>query len=159
MGKIFEHDFWQLATYENGRTPVLLTEEEYNRAKACEEACLGIDDPVAFVAERSGWMTLGVGDGAGKLFVHGDSASIHACREKLFALEKLRAEADLLRVSLAAENDRLSRNDLLERRNAELVSALKRCALVLSGEEMAKSSLVRALESARDVLAKIERGA
>jgi hypothetical protein len=73
-------------------------------------------------------------------------------------IRELREENDFLRVSLAAENDRLSRNELLERQNVELVTALKRCALVLSGEEMTKSSLVRALESARDVLAMIEGG-
>lgn len=37
----------------------------------------------------------------------------------------------------------------------ELVIALKMCAAVLSGEAMSKSTLVYALESARDVLKKV----
>jgi hypothetical protein len=40
--KMFQHDFDQLARYENGRTPVLLTEEQYRRARACVNACAGI---------------------------------------------------------------------------------------------------------------------
>ena len=39
---MFQYDFDQLARYENGRTPVLLTEEQYNRARACVNACAGI---------------------------------------------------------------------------------------------------------------------
>src|SRR5574343_21498 len=39
--KMFEYDFSQLATYENGRTPVLLTEEQYRRDRACVNACKG----------------------------------------------------------------------------------------------------------------------
>lgn len=39
----FSHRFDQLAVMEgSGRTPVLLTEDEYNRAKACWDACDGI---------------------------------------------------------------------------------------------------------------------
>jgi hypothetical protein len=34
----FAHPFDRLATYENGRTPVLLLEAEYKRAKQCWEA-------------------------------------------------------------------------------------------------------------------------
>ena len=40
--KMFQYDFDQLARYENGRTPVLLTEEQYRRARACVNACAGI---------------------------------------------------------------------------------------------------------------------
>ncbi|MGB4064212.1 MAG: hypothetical protein WBK19_10345 [Azonexus sp.] len=40
--KMFQYDFDQLARYENGRTPVLLTEEQYRRARACVNACVGI---------------------------------------------------------------------------------------------------------------------
>lgn len=35
----FSHDFGQLAIFENGRTPVLLLEDQYNRARACWNAC------------------------------------------------------------------------------------------------------------------------
>lgn len=40
--KMFQYDFDQLARYENGRTPVLLTEDQYRRARACVNACAGI---------------------------------------------------------------------------------------------------------------------
>lgn len=40
---MFQHEFDQLAVFENGRTPVLLTREQYQRAKACVNACKGID--------------------------------------------------------------------------------------------------------------------
>lgn len=36
---MFQFDFDQLARYENGRTPVLLSEEQYRRARACVNAC------------------------------------------------------------------------------------------------------------------------
>lgn len=39
---MFQYEFSQLARYENGRTPVLLTEEQYNRARACVNTCAGI---------------------------------------------------------------------------------------------------------------------
>lgn len=42
-------------------------------------------------------VTLGVGDGSGSLFVHGDGDSIRAAREKLFELEGLRIENGRLR--------------------------------------------------------------
>lgn len=35
----FAHRFDQLATYENGRTPLFLLEADYNRARACWDAC------------------------------------------------------------------------------------------------------------------------
>lgn len=38
----FAHRFDQLATFENGRTPVFLLESEYNRARAAWNACEGI---------------------------------------------------------------------------------------------------------------------
>lgn len=38
---MFQYDFEQLARYENGRTPVLLTAEQYRRARACVNACAG----------------------------------------------------------------------------------------------------------------------
>lgn len=38
----FAHRFDQLATYENGRTPLFLLEADYNRARACWNACDGI---------------------------------------------------------------------------------------------------------------------
>lgn len=40
--QMFQYEFSQLARYENGRTPILLTEEQYNRARACVNACDGI---------------------------------------------------------------------------------------------------------------------
>ena len=43
---MFQYEFNQLAVYENGRTPCLLTEEQYRRAKACVNACAGIDTAV-----------------------------------------------------------------------------------------------------------------
>lgn len=39
---MFEHRFDQLARYENGRTPILLTEDQYIRAQACVKACANI---------------------------------------------------------------------------------------------------------------------
>jgi hypothetical protein len=39
---MFQFNFDQLARYENGRTPVLLTEEQYRRARACVNVCAGI---------------------------------------------------------------------------------------------------------------------
>lgn len=39
---MFQYQFRQLATYENGRTPVLLTEAQYCRAKSCIDACAGM---------------------------------------------------------------------------------------------------------------------
>ncbi len=39
-------------------------------------------------------ITMGVGDGSGRLFVHGDRDSIKACQAKLLELEKLRAKSD-----------------------------------------------------------------
>ena len=40
---MFKFDFDKLARYENGRTPVLLSEEQYRRARACVNACAGIN--------------------------------------------------------------------------------------------------------------------
>lgn len=34
LKKVFDVEFWQLATYEDGRTPLLLNEEQYNAAKS-----------------------------------------------------------------------------------------------------------------------------
>lgn len=39
---IFQYDFNQLVRFENGCTPILLTEDQYRRAKACVNACAGI---------------------------------------------------------------------------------------------------------------------
>ena len=39
---MFQYEYRQLATYEDGRTPALLTEEQYRRARACVNACAGI---------------------------------------------------------------------------------------------------------------------
>jgi hypothetical protein len=39
----FMHRFDQLGVFENGRTPVLLTEAEYQRAQLCADYCAGID--------------------------------------------------------------------------------------------------------------------
>ena len=39
---MFQYEFRLLTTYENGRTPVLLTAEQYRRARACINACAGI---------------------------------------------------------------------------------------------------------------------
>jgi hypothetical protein len=53
-----------------------------------------------------------------------DGARIVACVNALAGIDDpaaFRAESDFLRLSLAAENDRLSRNELLERQNAELL--------------------------------------
>lgn len=47
-------------------------------------------------------ISLGVGDGAGQLFVHGDHASISACQQKLLELERMRAENEALREALGA---------------------------------------------------------
>lgn len=41
--EMFKYEFRQLAVYENGRTPVLLNEEQYRRARACVNACAGIE--------------------------------------------------------------------------------------------------------------------
>lgn len=41
---MFQFDFNQLATFENGRTPILLTEDQYRRAKACVNACAGMSN-------------------------------------------------------------------------------------------------------------------
>jgi len=41
--EMFKYEFRQLAVYENGRTPVLLNEEQYRRARACVNACAGLD--------------------------------------------------------------------------------------------------------------------
>jgi len=48
-------------------------------------------------AEAKCAVTLGVGDGAGQLFVHGDYDSIKACQAKLLRLEKLEAELAAVR--------------------------------------------------------------
>ena len=47
-------------------------------------------------------ISLGVGDGTGQLFVHGDHASISACQQKLLELERMRAENEALREALEA---------------------------------------------------------
>lgn len=52
---MFEYKFNQLARYENGRTPVLLTEAQYKRASACVRACKRIGtDILEAVAECGG---------------------------------------------------------------------------------------------------------
>lgn len=87
----------------------------------------------AELKEKNSWMTLGVGDGKGQFFVYGDFESIHVCREKLFELEKLRAEllaaeerGNLKAVELLSEqnyeyNGRT--NDLIARHAAQLLAA------------------------------------
>ena len=39
---MFQYEYRLLATYEDGRTPVILTAEQYRRARACINACAGI---------------------------------------------------------------------------------------------------------------------
>lgn len=53
---MFQFDFNQLATFENGRTPVLLTEDQYRRAQSCVNALEGLND----YALAGGWSFRGI---------------------------------------------------------------------------------------------------
>lgn len=46
-------------------------------------------------------LTLGVGDGSGELFVHGDHASIKACQRKFLALERAEQQVHTLKCVVA----------------------------------------------------------
>lgn len=60
-GGPFRHRFDQLAVFENGRTPILLLEHEYNRARACWNACDGV--PIEVLESKfSGGLPWMVGD-------------------------------------------------------------------------------------------------
>lgn len=85
---MFQYEFDQLARYENGRVPVLLTEKQYNRARACVNACAGI-------------ATEHLEQGAGKRFTRDillRMASLQKQRDELLAaLEKITDESVCLK--------------------------------------------------------------
>ena len=78
---MFQYEFNQLAVYENGRTPCLLTEKQYRRVRACVNACDGVQDPSMYQL--------------GKMLKLADKQ-----RTSIFNLERQRDEllAELLRV-------------------------------------------------------------
>lgn len=89
--EMFKHEFSQLAVYEDRRTPVLLNEEQYNRARACVNACAGMKDPEANLSEMRHKITS----------LHIRSISSEKQRDDLLAaLEKLQR-----RLSACTEND------------------------------------------------------
>lgn len=80
------------------------------------------------------------------------------CVKRAKEIEALKIELEHYRGIAMTEGAEkaLADYELLKAERDELVSVVKRCAAVLSGNSMTKSELVAALESSRAILTKIK---
>ena len=133
---MFQYEYHQLARYEDGRTPVLLTEEQYRRARACVNACEGL--PTDLI-ERHGVTRSGIAKGVEELTNQRDTAWEEArlIRESIGANQE-ESTLDEVRSVVNAHDNLVSALRVAHRQRDELLAALE---LAVKDFEYVRSNL------------------